>query len=106
MPISPLVDQPQTKNVNARTQNAGWRIAVNKISIAPRAVAGAAGPISGSSVAPYGSSPTSDGRSRKKIKTIGASTAQKAATVIEALRHPLEVIMKVNSGRNIIDPVA
>ena len=92
--------------MKANTQNAGWRIAVNKISIAPRAVAGAAGPISGSSVAPYGSNPRSDGRSRKKIKTIGASTAQKAATVIEALRQPLDEIMNVRRGKKIIDPVA
>ncbi len=114
--ISPLVDQPQMKNVPTRIQNvAEWeasrntRIAVRAAPLpfsAPWAEGGAtvlSSPVSGS---PYGRRPTAAGDSASKARTNGISSSASAATSKAACRQPTFSVRLAITGRKTSCPVA
>src|SRR5256885_12604639 len=88
VPIKPLVLAPHTKKLPARIQNSRERAAQNRPPSGERATLGSAGDPGGPPRAPYGSRPTSEGRSLNHTSTTKNTAAAAPATMYVALRQP------------------
>ena len=100
MPISPLVDRPQTKKLPASNQKRGTRDArpsARKALTIGLPFDGASGSIS---VPPKGAMPTAAGRSGMKNRMIGITASAAAATIRLAVRHPTLSLVWARIGRN------
>jgi hypothetical protein len=108
MPTSPFVVRPQTKKVPNSSQKAGVRAARNRAwnARAMLSIARPAGAVSAASVAPYGLSPTSDGRSTMSSAAIGTSAALTSETARTTGRQPPCSARAAMTGRKTRAPVA
>src|SRR4051794_24682889 len=102
----PLVEAPQIMKLTASTQNTRVRAASASPRSAVRAAPERTGSTSSAAVPPYGTAPTSRGRSRSSHATSG--TTASAATVVAsaAVRQPQRPSAQATSGRNTSCPVA
>ncbi len=90
----------------ASSQKAGRCEASRSAPTAARAGDPAGGGGASASVAPYGSRPTSLGRSRSRSRTSGTTASAQAATVSDAVRQPDRSTRTATSGRKTSCPVA
>ena len=103
VPMSPFVLAPHTKNVPARIQKARDRTAMRSAAKGERAIGAA---VVASARWPYGRSPRSSGRSRRKISATPKTATAAPATTSAAARHPCRSTTPASSGRNTSWPVA
>ena len=104
----PFVDSPHTKKLPKSNQKAPLRHASPS---APNAACTGRtslpdGAASSSPVAPYGSNPMSDGRSRRNSTTMGTTASAPMAIVTPTHRQPTPSARRDSSGRKTSCPLA